>query len=87
MKKYDIVIYSRANFECFQLETSAANVDEACNQWESVLREHLLSNFEGDDPADYDEETLDEVVESEFESGEYYIVCAFESSAENKLVF
>ena len=47
----------------------------------------VLSNFEGDDPADYDEETLDEVVESEFESGEYYIVCAFESSAENKLVF
>ena len=87
MKNYDLIIFSRANFECIQLDTTAPTIKDACSAWQSVVKEYLKSTLADEDPDDYDCATIEDVVEQEFDAGEFYMVSAFDSSAENVLVF
>jgi hypothetical protein len=86
-KKYDLIIYSRQQFECTSMQVEAANKEEAASMMDDALMRYHLELLEGEDPADYDADTLEEVAEEQIENEEYYLVCVVASDSDYDLVW
>ena len=86
-KKYDLIIYSRQQFGCTSMQVEATNKGEAAGMMHDALMKYHLEFLEGEDPADYDVDTLEEAAEEQIKDQQYYLVCVVASDSDYNLVW